>query len=137
MVTVAKTRPYPFLTARAACVPCGEDVGACAVLLEGRFLRPLCQGSLSTLRAPPAPARYCWSPHGESVRCRCSLLAPAHGSWDAQLLLAKFLGTGGLCSSINQDGAMDSLRVFRGSAFYFLAVIFTCDDLFLPLGRVG
>lgn len=37
MVAVAKTRSYPFLTARAACIPCGEDAGACAVLLKGRF----------------------------------------------------------------------------------------------------
>lgn len=96
-------------------------------------LHPLCHGSLFTLRAPLAPARYWGSQHDYSVGCRCPHLAPAHSFWDAELVMAKFLDTGGLYSSVNQDAAMDSLRAFRGSALDFLAMIFTHDDLFLPL----
>lgn len=96
-------------------------------------LHPLRRRSLFTLRAHLAPARYWGSQHDESVGCRCPLLVPAHGSWDAELVVAKFLYTGGLYSSVNWDGSMDSLCTFRGSALYFLAMIFTHGDLFLLL----
>lgn len=113
-------RPALRMWVPALC--CGQDGS----------LHPLCHGTLFTLRAPLAPARYWGAQHGESVCYGCPLLAPARASWAAELLLTKFLDTGGLYSSVIQGGAMDSLHSFRGPALYFFITVFTHDDLFLP-----
>lgn len=113
-----ETRLNLFLPDRTAHTPWGEDVGACAVLLAGQF------PASPVPREPvhPEAAQVPQDTAGLSMVSLCAQM-PLLALLSALELLnvlfwSTFLDTDDLYTSVNMDGAVDSLRAFRGSIFF-------------------